>query len=677
MYSNGAGSWYGSGFNQGGAGGAGQSYGGFGGGGGSGGTNGAGGGGGYNGGSSNAWSYNGTGGSSYDAAGTGQSSSVSVSGAGSVYIVSNIQQIPSAPTGVSAVASGSGALAASWSPSTNSPSYYTATAYATTGFAVASCTTSSTSCTITGLTNGSSYAVEVTATNSVGTSPASSPTAFITLPAGVPSAPAAPTGTAASGADTLSWSAPANGGYPITGYTVTSSPGGYTCTTTGATSCTVTGLTNGISYTFTVAATNSAGTGPASPASAPITYYTVPAAPTNVTGSAGDTTVAVSWTAPSNTGGYPITLYTATSSPGGFTCTSNSATTCTVTGLTDGTSYTFTVTATNSLGTGPASSPSAGVTPAAPLYAFSVGTSFTFTSCTVTGQTGPSLAQCQSSYSATSWTQNTSYFNDTAGVQYWTVPASGCYQFTVAGAPGAAQSQVAGSGALVRATLCLTSGQVIKILVGQAGGSSTSGGGGGGTFVVNSSNSPLLVAGGGAGAVNNTVSGILGVLDGQTTTNGANAYDGSGAGGNNGGGGTGSSSGWGGGAGGFSGNGTNAANCANTLGYAFLNGAAGGASCATSAVGGFGGGAGTHGNTGGGGGGGGYSGGGGSSQNNPDGGGGGGSYVVSTATGLATSNGYYAGSTVFGGSSIGNIGTYNGATNGTLVQGYVTVQRTS
>jgi galactose oxidase-like protein/fibronectin type III domain protein/Kelch motif protein len=97
---------------------------------------------------------------------------------------------------------------------------------------------------------------------------------------------------------------------------------------------------------------------------------TVPGAPTNVTASAGDGNATVSWTAPSN-GGSPITSYTVTpyigSTPQAATVVNGAppVTTATVTGLTDGTAYTFTVTATNGVGTGPASAPSASVTPTA------------------------------------------------------------------------------------------------------------------------------------------------------------------------------------------------------------------------------------------------------------------------------------------------------------------------
>jgi hypothetical protein len=96
---------------------------------------------------------------------------------------------------------------------------------------------------------------------------------------GVPGAPTAVHATAGNAQATVSWSAPAsNGGSPITGYTVTSSPGGKTCTTTGALTCEVSGLTNGTSYTFTVKATNSIGPGTTSAASNSVTPTAAPPA---------------------------------------------------------------------------------------------------------------------------------------------------------------------------------------------------------------------------------------------------------------------------------------------------------------------------------------------------------------------------------------------------------------
>ena len=102
---------------------------------------------------------------------------------------------------------------------------------------------------------------------------------------------------------------------------------------------------------------------------------TAPGAPTAVTGVGGDGSVAVSWSAPSRDGASPITSYTATASGGGsHTCTAATAS-CVVTGLTNGTTYTFTVTATNANGTSAASSPSAAVTPAAVVTPAATATS--------------------------------------------------------------------------------------------------------------------------------------------------------------------------------------------------------------------------------------------------------------------------------------------------------------
>ncbi len=88
----------------------------------------------------------------------------------------------------------------------------------------------------------------------------------------------------------------------------------------------------------------------------------VPGAPTGVTAVARDGSALVSWSAPASDGGAEISRYTATASPGGRTCTSTGSS-CTVPGLTNGTAYTVTVRATNSVGTGPASAPAGPVTP--------------------------------------------------------------------------------------------------------------------------------------------------------------------------------------------------------------------------------------------------------------------------------------------------------------------------
>ncbi|MEI7479597.1 MAG: fibronectin type III domain-containing protein, partial [Actinomycetes bacterium] len=147
------------------------------------------------------------------------------------------------------------------------------------------------------------------------------------------------------------------------GYTVTSSPGGFTCTTNGAFTCTINGLSNGTAYTFTVTATNTNGTSDPSSASNAVTPSATPTQPLNVTALASSGQAVVSWLPPTSNSGSAITGYTVTSSPGGLTCTTTGATTCVVSGLTNGTAYTFTVTATNGNGTSLASAPSDSVTP--------------------------------------------------------------------------------------------------------------------------------------------------------------------------------------------------------------------------------------------------------------------------------------------------------------------------
>jgi len=213
---------------------------------------------------------------------------------------------------------------------------------------------------------------------------------------GAKSAPVAPTiGTATNvgtsraynnGAATVTFTAPTSK-LPISSYTVTSSPGGYTGT--GASSpITVTGLQSATAYTFTVTATSSAGTSSASSASNSITATTVPQAPTIGAATAGDASATVAYTA-NATGGAAVSTFTATSSPGGLTGTGASP--ISVTGLTNGTAYTFTVTATNSAGTSAASSASASVTPLVPTSFESIatftgnGTASTYTFSSIPG----------------------------------------------------------------------------------------------------------------------------------------------------------------------------------------------------------------------------------------------------------------------------------------------------
>ena len=180
--------------------------------------------------------------------------------------------------------------------------------------------------------------------------------------------------TPQNGGGTVTFTAPTyTGRLPILDYTVTSSPSGFTGTGAGS-PITVNGLAPNTNYTFTVTARNSVGNSAASAASNTMLSTTVPQAPTIGTATDGGTgtTVSVAFTG-NATGGKAISSYTATSSPGGLTGTGASSP-ITVSGLTAGTAYTFTVTATNANGTSGASSPSNSVTPIVPSSYDSIAT---------------------------------------------------------------------------------------------------------------------------------------------------------------------------------------------------------------------------------------------------------------------------------------------------------------
>jgi len=164
--------------------------------------------------------------------------------------------VPDAPTGLTVSSSGDGTVTVSWTaPAYDGGAaiaeyniYYGGTSYTT---------SSTTSKAITGLTNGTTYSIYVKARNSQGEGAASN-----TVTATPAAVPGAPTNVAATGAVAVTWTAPANNGSTITGYTVKYSTdsgfGTFATQTSTTTSCNVTITTAGTWY-FKVYATNAIG----------------------------------------------------------------------------------------------------------------------------------------------------------------------------------------------------------------------------------------------------------------------------------------------------------------------------------------------------------------------------------------------------------------------------------
>jgi len=308
--------------------------------------------------------------------------------------------VPDAPTGVSA-SSSDGAATISWTAPGNdggsSITSYTVTASGSGG----SCTTpngATTSCTISGLTNGMAYTFNVVATNAVGNSVVSSSSSPVT-PAAVPSTPTSVAATVINSTSvSLGFVAGASNGSDISGYSVTSTPsvsGGLTVSGTGSPLTVAGAFVQGQAYTFKIVERNSAGASSDSLASNSVTpnASTPPAAPTIGTAtSLNSSSASVTFTAPANNGGSSILDYTVLSSPGGITATGSSSP-ITITGLSPNTSYTFTVTARNSVGSSIASASSNSITTAASSDA-------TLSALTVSsGSLSPSFASSTSAYS--------------------------------------------------------------------------------------------------------------------------------------------------------------------------------------------------------------------------------------------------------------------------------------
>ncbi len=266
--------------------------------------------------------------------------------------------VPGVPTGLTATA-GNGQLGLTWSaPSGNGGVAIDYYAVYQDGVDVKHVT--STSTTISGLTNGHSYSFKVAAHNPIGLGAKSA--GISSIPYTVPDSPTGLTILPADAQATLDWTAPSfNGGVAIDYYVVYQD--GVDVKHVTSTSTTISGLTNGRPYSFAVAAHNPAGIGAQTPAVS-TTPYTVPGAPTGLTATAGDGQVGLTWSAPGSNGGAAIDYYIIRQD--GVALPNHlSGLTTVITGLVNGQTYSFTVSAHNLAGLG---SQSAAVTakPASP-----------------------------------------------------------------------------------------------------------------------------------------------------------------------------------------------------------------------------------------------------------------------------------------------------------------------
>ena len=320
-------------------------------------------------------------------------------------------------------------------------------------------TATSMSATVSGLTN-KSYNFSVVATTLVGNS--TTPATYSVTPFTTPSAPMIESVIAGNRNVAVTWSAGASNGSTRTGYRIESSinrtnwPNSVS-DISSAISKSVIDLSNGTAYYFRVVTLSNAGEATSSPSSAVIPNIT-PGPPRNLTVTTGNASASLSWNAPEDNGGSAITEYNVISDPSDGTIIINSVErTATVTNLTNGTHYTYRVTATNAGGTDisgtSAESGSVTVTPfTVPSFPTNVRATSRNTQATVSWTAPNNGGSAITSYSVTSSPGN--FQLTTADGLTTTVTFSGltngtAYSFTVLAINDAGPSNASGASNLV------------------------------------------------------------------------------------------------------------------------------------------------------------------------------------------------------------------------------------
>ena len=296
---------------------------------------------------------------------------------------------PGAPTNVVATRSGSGQVSISWDAPVSTGGtpiteyQITCVTTCTNGeLGTQSLIAENNSLTLSNLSTSASRTFTITAKNSTFTSDASIPSNAVT-PFSNPTTPASLTTTVGDGTITLSsWAASTVTGATLTKYVVDTylasdlnfanpiANKSVTVTNLNARNATITGLTNGTGYVVRVAAYVGNVAGVPRTTSA-LTPFGVPSAPNSPSASRTDSTATVSWNAPAANGAaidyYNVTYSTSESgsysTPTSGTCSSTvSGRSCTMTGLTQGSTYYFKVQAHNSAGLSGFSSASSALT---------------------------------------------------------------------------------------------------------------------------------------------------------------------------------------------------------------------------------------------------------------------------------------------------------------------------
>ncbi len=197
----------------------------------------------------------------------------------------------------------------------------------------ATCTSTTSTCSISGLTNGQVYAVSISGTNSFSTRRVFTTNA---TPVGPPVPVTGLTATTQAQSLAIAWTQGEGDGTGIT-YTATATPGDRTCTSS-TTSCTITGLTNGTEYSISVVGVNTLGTAEAVTAKG--TPDGKPEVPVLAASLSRSKSISLSWSAVTTSANI---TYVVTSNTGDVVCRTIE-TSCTIDGLTNGVKYNFTIT---------------------------------------------------------------------------------------------------------------------------------------------------------------------------------------------------------------------------------------------------------------------------------------------------------------------------------------------